>query len=124
MIHKLPQEIINGINLINKGEYYQAHEVLERTWMLETKDIRQLYQGLIQLSVALFHMERGNITGTLKLIPKIKFNISPFENRGVSIDLQKLLLDLDLLELELLKGIETPNYFKIHRPIVIAQKTG
>lgn len=123
MKYRLPQEILKGIDLINNGEYYQAHEVLESAWNLESMYIRQLYQGLIQLSVALFHLEHGNFKGSLKLIPKVKFNISPFVNDEIAIDLKKLLIDLSLLEHGLQTGIDNSDNLKIHRPIFILHKT-
>ncbi|HPA19167.1 MAG TPA: DUF309 domain-containing protein [Verrucomicrobiae bacterium] len=49
-----------GIELFNRGEYFDAHEVWEDPWRGTQGDDRLFYQGLIQAAVALEHLCRGN----------------------------------------------------------------
>lgn len=46
-------------------DYYECHEVLEELWMEEGRD--PLYQGLLQVAVALYHHRNGNVNGARKL---------------------------------------------------------
>lgn len=56
-----------GILLINKGEYFEAHEELEAAWKEETGTIRELYQGILQAAVTYLHITRGNYPGAVKV---------------------------------------------------------
>lgn len=48
-----------GIDLFNKGEYFEAHEVLEEIWTSCRGQDRYFLQALIHYAVA-FHHERSN----------------------------------------------------------------
>lgn len=40
----------------NRGEYYEAHDVLEQLWLATTNDDWSYYKGLIQLAGAFVHL--------------------------------------------------------------------
>ncbi len=63
-----PQGLIEGIDLFNSGEYFECHEVLEDIWRAEPDPVRALYQGILQIGVALYHLRRGNWRGAVKLL--------------------------------------------------------
>ena len=53
-----------GLRAYARGEYFEAHELLEPAWM-GTSDLaeRALYQGLIKLAAGYVHAVRGNPIG-------------------------------------------------------------
>ena len=53
-----------GLHAYGRGEYFEAHELLEPAWM-GTADLaeRALYQGLIKLAAGYVHAVRGNPIG-------------------------------------------------------------
>jgi len=56
-----------GLALYDRGEYFDAHEVLEPAWMGAADPAeRDLYQGLIKLAAAYVHAVRGNPRGWAK----------------------------------------------------------
>jgi uncharacterized protein len=63
-----PPGILEGIRLFNDGEYYECHEAIEHEWHAETRPIRRLYQGILQIGVGFLHARRGNHTGALLLL--------------------------------------------------------
>ena len=63
-----PAGLLEGIRLFNDGEYYECHEAIEHEWHAETRPIRRLYQGILQIGVGLLHARRGNHTGALLLL--------------------------------------------------------
>lgn len=65
---KPPAGLLEGVRLFNEGEYYQCHEVIEHEWHAETRPIRRLYQGILQIGVGLLHAQRGNHAGALLLL--------------------------------------------------------
>ncbi len=66
------------IETFNRGDYFHAHEVLEELWK-ETKGEKKLfYQGLIQASVALHHLEKGNRPGAEYEFARAKEKLLPY----------------------------------------------
>ena len=63
-----PAGLLEGIRLFNEGEYYECHEAIEHEWHAETRPIRRLYQGILQIGVGFLHAQRGNHTGALLLL--------------------------------------------------------
>jgi predicted metal-dependent hydrolase len=53
----------------NEGKFFMAHEVLEGLWVRRREDA---LQGLIQLAVALHHIERGNVKGARTMIQRAR----------------------------------------------------
>ena len=50
-----------GVDHFNAGRYFEAHEAWEEIWRSTTPEPRDLWRGLIQVAVGLFHfVERGN----------------------------------------------------------------
>jgi predicted metal-dependent hydrolase len=43
----------HGIDLFNRGEYFEAHETWEEIWRSTTPEPRTLFQGLIQVAAAM-----------------------------------------------------------------------
>jgi len=92
--YHFPLEVERGIELINRGDYFRAHEVLESAWLHENGKVRQLIQGLVQVSVMLYHLERDNQKGAYKLVVKALENISPFKDLPSQLDIPLLIDDL------------------------------
>jgi sugar phosphate isomerase/epimerase len=65
---KPPAGLLEGIRLFNAGEFYECHEAIEHEWHAETRPIRRLYQGILQIGVGFLHARRGNCTGALLLL--------------------------------------------------------
>ena len=72
----LPEKAYRGLTLLNEGDYFEQHELLEEAWLAEKRPIRVLYQGILQIGVALLQIERGNGAGAIKMlrrgIPKLR----------------------------------------------------
>ena len=54
--------------LIEDGEPFAAHEVLEAVWKQAPATQRELWRGLAQIAVGLTHAQRGNATGAIRLL--------------------------------------------------------
>ena len=51
------------MELFNRGEFFEAHEVVEDLWNETTGPEREFLKGFIQAAVALEHHRRGNLNG-------------------------------------------------------------
>jgi predicted metal-dependent hydrolase len=50
-------------------DYFECHEILEEYWKEAPKpERRQIWVGLIQLAVGLYHQRRGNFSGAAKML--------------------------------------------------------
>jgi len=78
---------IKGIELINIGKYWDAHEVLEQAWLAEEGIIRALYKGILQLGVMQLQVERGNLYGAYKMFRRSQVWLEPWPDhvRGVAV---------------------------------------
>jgi predicted metal-dependent hydrolase len=76
-----------GIDLFNKGEYFEAHEELEHAWNAETGPVRNLYQGILQIAVAYLQITRRNYNGAIKIFLRSRQWLDPLPaiSRGVDV---------------------------------------
>ncbi len=66
----LPELVLKGLQEFNRGEYFEQHETLETAWRQEPRRVRELYQGILQVGVAFYQIERGNLPGASKMLDR------------------------------------------------------
>jgi predicted metal-dependent hydrolase len=84
---------IMGLAAFNKGDYFLAHEFLEDAWKNDLTDRRDLYQGVLQIAVAYYHIENLNYRGTLKMLQRSRKWLDPLPDTCRGIDVAKLRSD-------------------------------
>lgn len=62
------QALASAQQLIDGGQPFHAHEVLEAAWKSALPAERDLWQGLAQVAVGLTHALRGNRHGAVELL--------------------------------------------------------
>ena len=88
-----PPQLLEGIAQFNRGEYFEQHETLELLWRAERRGIRRLYQGILQIGVAFYHLRRLNHHGTVYMLTRGSNYLRPFAPRCQRVDVQALLDD-------------------------------
>jgi len=58
---------LQGIELFNECEFFEAHETWEELWTEYRGEGRKFYQGMIQVAVAMQHFTNGNLRGAKKV---------------------------------------------------------
>ena len=86
-----PPLLLEGIAQFNRGEFFEQHETLETLWRAETRDIRYLYQGILQIGVAFHHLRKLNHHGTVYMLTRGQMYLAPFAPRCQRVDVQALL---------------------------------
>ncbi len=67
----LPDAFWLAIEQFNGREYYACHETLERLWIPERGDVREIYQGVLQIAVGCYHLTvRRNVSGAMTLLER------------------------------------------------------
>ncbi|MCL4507560.1 MAG: DUF309 domain-containing protein [Chloroflexi bacterium] len=62
--------LIKGIREFNAGAYFEQHETLETAWRNENGPIRRLYQGILQIGVAFYQIQRSNYAGAIRMFQR------------------------------------------------------
>ncbi len=63
-----PKELLRAADEFNRGDWFECHETLEELWAEEKGEMRDFYQGILQVAVALHHWKNGNFKGALLLL--------------------------------------------------------
>src|ERR687888_1428127 len=90
-----PALLVEGIAQFNRGEYFEQHETLELLWRAERRDIRYLYQGILQIGVAFHHLRRRNHHGTVYMLTRGAGYLAPFAPACQRVDVAALLAAAD-----------------------------
>jgi hypothetical protein len=116
---------LEGIWRFNAGSYWEAHEALEDAWRASPDPIRKLYQGILQVAVVCFHIERRNYVGALKVYERSQKWLAGWPDvcRGVQIgqmkaDYERLVAEVRRLGPDHIGEISS-QFFK---PIIVNQK--
>ena len=86
-----PRELVEAIAQFNRGAFFEQHETLELLWRAESRNVRYLYQGILQIGVAFHHLRRLNHHGTVYMLTRGSKYLAPFAPRCQSVDVQALL---------------------------------
>ena len=89
-----------AIAAYERGDYFEAHELLEPAWM-GTDDLaeRSLHQGLIKLAAAFVHGARGNPTGIARNLVGARLHLAAAAGgepaRASGLDIEALVAAID-----------------------------
>lgn len=86
----LPEGALRGIEEFNQGKYFEQHETLELVWRAETRPVRELYRGILQIGVAFLQIERGNAVGAEKMFKRGFRWLKPFHPACQGVDVERL----------------------------------
>jgi predicted metal-dependent hydrolase len=86
-----PPLLLEGIAQFNRGEFFEQHETLELLWRAEPRNIRYLYQGILQIGVAFHHLRKRNHHGAVYMLTRGQNYLAPFAPRCQRVDVQALL---------------------------------
>src|SRR5688500_15672519 len=88
-----PPLLREGIAQFNRGEYFEQHETLELLWRAEQGEGRRLFQGILQIGVAVHHLCRRNYHGTVYILSRGSRYLTQFSPRCQGVDVERLLID-------------------------------
>lgn len=86
-----PLLLRQGIAEFNSGAWFEQHETLEELWRAERREVRRLYQGILQIGVAMHHVRNGNHHGAVYMLQRGTLYLRPFSPRCQSVDVGGLL---------------------------------
>lgn len=84
------ESLAEAQRLLDLGQPFHAHEVLEGTWKAAPSHERDLWQGLAQLAVGVTHLARGNRSGAVTLLRRGAGRIAGYDDGPYDIDVPGL----------------------------------
>lgn len=84
---------LQGIELFNRREFFEAHEELEHAWNEEPGSARELYRGILQVAVAYLQITRQNYNGALKMFLRMRQWLDPLPDQCRGVDVGQLRAD-------------------------------
>ena len=88
-----------GIRLFNRGEFFACHEAWEEIWRSTTPEPKDLFQGLIQVGVGLFHFfERRRPDVARRVLAKGRRRLQPLAPASHGLSLAGLLTEVESWE--------------------------
>src|SRR5271165_351064 len=89
-----------GVDLFNRAQFFDAHEVLEDVWRPLPRDrpsrrrFRLHLQGLVQLAVAFHHESTGNYVGARSVLERAVRNLEGADRSFPDLDFERLRAEL------------------------------
>jgi uncharacterized protein len=84
-----------GISLIETGDFFAAHEVLEEAWREAPETERDFFQGLVHVAVAWYQAGRGNRVGCERQLVKAARRLSRYAPSYRGLDVAGLVAQLE-----------------------------
>ena len=88
---QIPQEFWRGIEEFNREEFYACHDIFEAIWMEAGEPNRTFYQGILQISVGLYHLSDRNWRGAVVLLGEGIGRLAYYQPDYLEIDVENLL---------------------------------
>ena len=85
-----------GVAEFNHGYFFECHDTLEEVWSGIRGPARELFQGLIQVSVGFYHFGNANRGGALTMLERGLRRLAKYPDQYCSLDL--LLLRREVTE--------------------------
>lgn len=79
-----------AVALFNQHSWYLAHDAFEELWHESLGPMRSILHGIIQVSVAEFHLDNGNLRGSTLLMAEGLNHLSSADGNVLDVDLPSL----------------------------------
>ncbi len=94
-------QFLLGVRQFNAHEWYACHETLEQLWLHADGEVRNLYQGIIQVAIALHHWRNGNYNGAMALLNSSIGYLRNVSHPCLWMDVNGLIQQVERLRVEL-----------------------
>lgn len=86
--------LAEGLRCYCNGEFFEAHEHWESVWLKSAEPEKTFLQGLIQMTAAFHHFQRGNPKGTASLLRQALRKLEGFADAPGSVIIAPLCAEL------------------------------
>lgn len=83
--------LVRASELFNDKLYFECHDFLEEAWADERGEEKDFLQGLISISVGMYHVAAGNHQGAVNLLERGVSRLQTFSPERGGLDVASLL---------------------------------
>ncbi|MBM6618702.1 DUF309 domain-containing protein [Bacillus suaedaesalsae] len=83
-----PMEYYEYFIKFNEGDYYTCHDLLEEMWLTDKDNL--FLKGLLQMTVAIYHYEYGNVKGARAMMNVGHQYLQKYRPRYWGLDLENV----------------------------------
>lgn len=94
-------QFLLGVRQFNNHEWYACHETIEQLWLHANGTVRDLYQGIIQVAIALHHWRNGNYNGAMALLESSDGYLRKVVHPCLWVDVNGLIVQVEIIRAEL-----------------------
>jgi len=99
-----------GVAEFNGGLYFECHDTLEEMWTGLRGPARDFFQGLIQVSVAFYHLEGDNRPGALSMLGRALKRLAAYPDHYFGFDLAAHRAELEAWRERIEAGTAAPPF--------------
>ena len=108
LAHEERQLFDRGVDEFNRGFYFECHDTLEEMWAGLRGPTRDFFQGLIQVSVAFYHLGNANPAGAESMMRRALKRFAAYPDRYFGFDLVAQRAELEKWLDRIARGETTP----------------
>ena len=112
MSQEISPDFWQAVEQFNQQQFYACHDTLEALWFESSEPLKTFYQGVLQIAVALHHLENLNWRGAAILLGEGMRRLQSFPSDYGSIDSAQLIQQSD----RLLKALQQKNPKRLAEP--------
>jgi predicted metal-dependent hydrolase len=102
------QALAKGVDEFNRGLFFECHDTLEEMWTGLRGPWRDFFQGLIQVSVAFYHLDNHNLEGAQSMLQRALKRFARYPDRYFGFDLAAHRAQLEEWQARIAAGGLTP----------------
>ncbi len=94
---KVDLRFVEGLELFNKKEYFECHEVIEDLWLKTPSEdrYRDLYKGVIQAAASLYQHGRKIDSGAKGLYQSSVAYLEKYSPKALGLNVDKLIKEMN-----------------------------
>jgi hypothetical protein len=89
-----PPDFYTGLDLFNRGFYYECHDIWEELWADSKGQTKIFYQALIMSAVSLYHFGNENLEGALSCFGKASKKFDQLPNIFLGLDIGEFVAEM------------------------------
>jgi uncharacterized protein len=95
----------------NEGDYYTCHDLLDEMWMTEKSNL--FFKGLLQMSVAIYHYEYGNVKGARLMMKAAHEYLQSYRPKYWGLDVEKVYVFIERCLIIIPQHVDRVSYDEV-----------